>query len=84
MMIMNKPEIFEKIKDVLVNKYDAEGASVAESNTLTEDLGLDSLDQVELIMEMEKQFSLKIDDEDAAQIKTVGDILNYVDKKVNG
>ena len=81
---MNKPEIFEKIKDVLVDKYDAEGTSVAESNTLTEDLGLDSLDQVELIMEMEKQFSLKIDDEDAAQIKTVGDILNYVDKKVNG
>ncbi len=81
---MNKPEIFEKIKDVLVDKYDAEGTSVAESNTLTEDLGLDSLDQVELIMEMEKQFSLKIDDDDAAKIKTVGDILNYVDKKVNG
>lgn len=81
---MNKPEIFEKIKDVLVDKYNAEGASVAENNTLTEDLGLDSLDQVELIMEMEKQFSLKIDDDDAAKIKTVGDILNYVDKAVNG
>lgn len=81
---MNKPEIFEKIKKVLVEKYDADGPTLTEQSTLGEDLGLDSLDQVEFIMEMERHFSMRINDEDAAQLQNVGDILNYIDKQVNG
>lgn len=81
---MNKPEIFEKIKQVLVDKYDADGPTLTEQSTLGEDLGLDSLDQVEFIMEMERHFSMKIEDDDAAKLKNIGDILNYIDKNVNG
>ena len=72
---MSHEEIVKKVKDIIVDKLGAEA-------NFTNDLGADSLDTVELLMEFERVFGIKIPDEDASQIATVADAVNYVEKKV--
>lgn len=68
---------FEKVRDVIVETLGCEAEQVTEQATL-EELGADSLAAVELIMALEESTGISIDDADAANLKTVGDILNYL------
>ena len=75
-------DTFEKIKKVIVDLLGVEADKVTRDASFREDLGADSLDLVELIMEFEEQFGATISDEDAQQIKTVGQAVDYVEKRM--
>lgn len=76
-------DIEAKVKAIIVDKLGVEEAEVTPSANFTNDLGADSLDTVELIMELEKAFDCTIPDEDAEKIATVGDAINYVKSKAS-
>ena len=78
---MSHEEIVNQVKAIIVDKLGAEESEVTESANFTNDLGADSLDTVELIMEFERVFDIKIPDEDGGQISTVGDAIAYVENK---
>lgn len=75
---MSEAEIFEQIKTMLVDQLGVEEADIKMEASFQDDLDADSLDLVELIMEMEDKFSVKISDEDAEKIRTVGEAVNYI------
>ena len=77
-MAATREEIYENVKDVLVEQLGVEQGEVTEEASFQEDLGADSLDLVELIMELEDQFEIKISDEDAQRIQTVGQAVDYI------
>lgn len=72
-------EIADKVKAIIVDKLGVDENEVTPTAEFTKDLGADSLDTVELIMEFEKEFDLKIPDEEAEKITTVGDAISYVE-----
>lgn len=72
-------EIAERVKNIVVNKLGFEPEKVTPEAAFITDLGADSLDTVELMMDFEKEFGLSIPDEDAEKIKTVGDAISYVE-----
>ena len=74
-------EIADKVKAIIVDKLGVDAAEVVPAASFTNDLGADSLDTVELIMEFEKEFEISIPDEDAEKITTVGDAINYISEK---
>jgi acyl carrier protein len=74
--------VLEKIKDIVVDKLGVDKEEVEAGKSFTEDLGADSLDTVELIMEFEREFEITIPDEDAEKIATVEDAVSYVTEKV--
>ena len=80
---MSHEEIVNQVKAIIVDKLGAEESEVTETANFTNDLGADSLDKVELIMEFEKVFDIKIPDEDGGQISTVGDAIAYVENKLS-
>jgi len=67
-----------RVKAIIVEKLGVDEAEVTPEATFTNDLGADSLDTVELIMELEKEFNISIPDEDAEKIATVSDAINYI------
>ena len=71
-----------KIKEIIIDKLVIEESEITESASFTNDLGADSLDTVELIMEFEKEFNVSIPDEDAEKIGTVGDAISYLKDNV--
>ncbi len=71
-------DIAAKVKSIIVEKLGVDEADIADDASFTNDLGADSLDTVELIMEFEKEFDLTIPDEDAEKIATVGDAVTYL------
>ena len=71
-----------KIKEIIIDKLGIEESEITESASFTNDLGADSLDTVELIMEFEKEFNVSIQDEDAEKIGTVGDAISYLKDNV--
>ncbi len=77
-MAATREEIYDNVKDVLVEQLGVEEGEVTEEASFQEDLGADSLDLVELIMELEDQFEIKISDEDAQRIQTVGQAVDYI------
>lgn len=79
---MTEEEIVKQVKAIIVDKLGVEESEVTESANFTNDLGADSLDTVELLMEFERVFGIKIPDEDASQIATVADAVKYVEEKV--
>ncbi len=72
---------FEKVRDLLVDALDLETDAVTLESNIKEDLGADSLDMVDLIMSIEDTFDIKVEESDTASIKTVGDIVSYIDNK---
>lgn len=76
-------EIAEKVKNIIVEKLGVEASEVTPEASFTNDLGADSLDTVELIMEFEKEFNISIPDEDAEKIATVGEAIAYIEKQLN-
>ena len=83
----NKINVFmenleNKIKEIIIDKLGIEESEITDSASFTNDLGADSLDTVELIMEFEKEFNVSIPDEDAEKIATVGDAISYLKDNV--
>ena len=72
----------KKVKEIIVDKLGIEESELTDSASFTNDLGADSLDTVELIMEFEKEFNVSIPDEDAEKISTVGDAIAYLKNNV--
>lgn len=75
---MTRDEVAKKVEDIIVDKLNVDPSEVKEEANFTLDLGADSLDTVELIMEFEKEFDIKIEDDEAQKIKTVGDAIDHV------
>ena len=73
----------EKVKEIIVKQLGVNAEEVTESAKFVEDLGADSLDTVELVMELEKEFNMEISDEDAAAMSTVGEAINFINKKTS-
>ena len=71
---------FDKVKDVIVDKLGVEEDSIKSEAHFVNDLGADSLDTVELIMEFEEEFGIGIPDDDAEKITTVGSAVEYIEK----
>ncbi len=74
-------EIAEKVKQIIVDKLGVDDSEVTAEASFTNDLGADSLDTVELIMEFEKEFDISIPDEQAENIQTVGQAIEYVESQ---
>jgi acyl carrier protein len=74
-------DVAAKVKEIIVNKLGVDEAQITDTASFTNDLGADSLDTVELVMEFEKAFGLTIPDEDAEKIGTVGDAVTYIQSK---
>ena len=72
--------IADKVKQIIVDKLGVDESEINDSASFTNDLGADSLDTVELIMEFEKEFDIAIPDEEAEKIGTVGDAVSYLEK----
>jgi acyl carrier protein len=75
-----KKEIAEKVKQIISEQLGVDEGEVTPSASFTDDLGADSLDQVELVMALEEAFDVEISDEDAEKIRTVQDAIDYIDK----
>ncbi|MFI5202379.1 MAG: acyl carrier protein [Candidatus Kapaibacterium sp.] len=78
---MADQNVESKVKEIIVSKLGVEDSQITPSASFTNDLGADSLDTVELVMEFEKAFNLQIPDEDAEKIQTVGDAITYINSK---
>lgn len=74
----------EKVKTIIERELGVERDKLTNEASFIDDLGADSLDIVELVMEFEKEFDIDIPDEEAEKLKTVGDALGYLNSKVQG
>jgi len=79
---MSSEEIFEKIKNIIIEQLQVSETAVTEEASFIDDLGADSLDLVELIMALEEEFGIEIPDADAEKVVTVGDVVNYIKENV--
>jgi len=77
---MGKAELLDKVVGIIVNQLGVEKEAVTPEANVVDDLGADSLDVVELVMALEEAFDMEISDEDAENIRTVKDILVYLEK----
>ena len=73
--------MLDKIKSIVVDQLGVDEDQVTEDASFVDDLGADSLDTVELIMALEEEFDIEIPDEDAQKIKTVKDVMEYIEAK---
>ena len=71
--------VFEKVKSIVADQLDVEEEKVTAEASITEDLGAESLDVVDLVMSIEEEFDIEIPDEAVENIKTVGDIVSYIE-----
>jgi acyl carrier protein len=76
-------DVEKKVKEIIVSKLGVDEAQITHEASFTNDLGADSLDTVELVMEFVKAFNIQIPDEDAEKISTVGDAINYLNSKLS-
>ena len=72
--------MFEKICELLADKFDADASTMTMDTKIKEDLNADSLDVVELMMDLEENFGITITDEEATQMSTIGDIVKYIEE----
>ncbi len=71
----------DKVKSIIAEQLGVEASEVTEAASFTDDLGADSLDTVELVMEFEDEFEITIPDDDYEKIRTVGDAIDYIEEK---
>jgi acyl carrier protein len=74
--------VFEKVKEILCEQLDVEEDKVTVEASIVDDLGADSLDVVDLVMSLEEEFDIEIPDEDVENIKSVGDMVKYIEGKI--
>ena len=74
--------IFEQVQEIVSDKLGVDKSRVTENAVFTTDLGADSLDVVEFVMEVEKQFNIAIPDEEATKLTTVGDAVKYIESQM--
>ncbi len=74
---------FEKIKEIIIDKLGVDENKISEDAKFIDDLGADSLDTVELIMQFEEEFDIEISDEDAEKLNTVGSSVDYINEKLS-
>ena len=79
---MSAQEIADRVKKIVMEQLKAKEDAVKPEARFVEDLGADSLDTVELVMALEEEFGLEISDEDAQQIHTLGEVVQYVEQKL--
>ena len=75
-------ETFDRVRDILCEQLDIESDEVTTEASILDDLGADSLDVVDLVMTLEEEFDTEIPDEDIENLKTVGDIVKYIEERV--
>ena len=75
--------IFKKVRDIICDQLSVEEAAVQMETHLMKDLEADSLDAVEIIMAIEDEFDFEVPDEDAEKFQSVGDIVKYIEEKIN-
>ena len=73
--------IFEKIKELLADQLDVSADDMTMESDIANDLGADSLDVVELLMSIEDEFEIDIPDEEIENIKTIGDVVKYIEER---
>ena len=78
---MDRNAIFDKVKEYILMQLPVDGDKVVDSARMVEDLGADSANLMMLIMDLETEFNLTVEDEALGSIKTVGDIVDYIEKK---
>ena len=71
--------VFDKVKELISEQLDVKADDITEASNIQDDLGADSLDVVDLVMALEDEFDMEIPDEAVANIKTVGDIVKYIE-----
>lgn len=75
--------VFDKVKKIIIDQLDVDEDKVTEAASITDDLGADSLDVVDLVMSFEEEFDIEIPDDQVEKIKTVGDIVKFIEEKVD-
>ena len=78
---MDRNAIFDKVKEYILMQLPVDGGKVVENARMVEDLGADSANLMMLIMDLETEFNLTVEDDALGDIKTVGDIVDYIQKK---
>lgn len=79
---MSMSQNFDKIKEIIIDKLGVDEGKISEDAKFIDDLGADSLDTVELIMQFEEEFNIEIPDEDAETITTVGKAVTYIENQL--
>ena len=79
---MSSEEVFEKVKETIIEQLGVADTAVTTEASFIDDLGADSLDIVELIMALEEEFDMEIPDADAEKVVTVGDVVDYIKEHV--
>ena len=79
---MSSEEVFEKVKNIIIEQLGVADTAVTSEASFIDDLGADSLDIVELIMALEEEFDIEIPDADAEKVVTVGDVVDYIKENV--
>ena len=74
--------VFEKVKAILSEQFDVEEDTITNDTTITDDLGADSLDVVDLLMSIEDEFEIEVPDTEIENIKTVGELVKYIEDHV--
>lgn len=77
---MSKEEIFNKIADILADHFEIKPDQITDKLNFTQDLDADSIDFVEFVLDLESEFGAEISDADAEKLKTVGDVVNYINE----
>ena len=76
-------EHYDKVKEIIIDKLDVEESKITMEAKFIDDLGADSLDTVEVIMQFEEEFGIEIPDEDAEGLLSVGEAVDYISQKLN-
>lgn len=79
---MSSEEIFDKVKEIIIEQLGVTESSITMEASFIDDLGADSLDIVELVMALEEEFDIEIPDSDAEKVVTVGDVVEYIKDNV--
>ena len=80
--LMSSEEIFDKVKEIIIEQLGVTESSITMEASFIDDLGADSLDIVELVMALEEEFDIEIPDADAEKVVTVGDVVDYIKENV--